>query len=127
MQIYLEIPKIILIFVVEKQKIMEYIREAINAITSQINAFGGTMVIWDGNFVIGTTFCPRGKVTVNYMGYDFIDAKCGDAHIRFPLVHFSKEFLYSLYVEYKNACKENLTENAYNKILEIVERYEYVK
>lgn len=79
-----------------------------------MNAVGGTEVYFN-DFWLGS------KHKVLTIGYDKIIAykvQDPDDRMSMPLHWFNEYFLYQLWLSFKKECKKQLTEDAYNSIIE---------
>ena len=89
----------------------ENLVKAINVITSRIMTFGGTTITFDGRFKLS-------GMSLYAIRYNLVVFKDKDTMKEIPLQFFNEDFLVNLYVEYIGACKYNLTESAYNEVIE---------
>ena len=92
-------------------------RDKINAISSKLNSFGGTYVFFDKDeFYFGGLSLS----CINYDVASFRDYST-DYTYNFSLNSFSDSFLFDLLICFLNECKEQLTENSFNKIVKYLE------
>jgi len=89
----------------------ENLVKAINAITSRIMTFGGTTISFDGKFKFG-------GMSLYAIRYDLVVFNDNGTMKEFYLHVFSADFLINLYVEYIGTCKGNLTDSAYNDVID---------
>lgn len=98
--------------------------EKIQAIRDRITLFGGTLVSLNGcstivgyNKNVGEDYYMLYDITVN--GHIIGKTKSGSI-IKIPINWLSEFYLHSVYDSYMKACKEQLTENAFSEIEEVV-------
>ena len=94
----------------------------IRAIAAKINLFGGTTIAFNGKFKFGGLHLydirPWGELV---FVADWDNRFGNTGKYKFPLHWFSETFFAALLPHYLNACKENLTERAYNEVLAEIE------
>ena len=91
--------------------------EKINAIAEKIILFGGTCVIFTKkDFYFGGLYLFEIKpYYAVFLDWD------SDVTYKFPLNHFSENFLFQMLIHYINGCKEQLTDNAFKELEKYLE------
>ena len=95
---------------------------AIHAAASQVLSFGGTLITHEGNFLLSDQHLSLYHVGCSDLEFVKWEDRYKTPAFKFPTDDFSERFLYSVYMEYMEQCRKQLTESAYLQVKEAAEK-----